>query len=647
MILIVGWTLLHFFPRAKLKFFLVGVLFGVSIFGYRVYLTESSIQKITEFNQLNNNSKWVLTPKKSIRKDIYLFSASSDSYPDLIFLLPIQLNNSNLLKIWECEKDAFKSQKIPSNHFIYPYVKRLGETKFYLNSINCKILQDYPSNQKVAEKKIRTWLESGNIDSPYKNIALALVLGNTDFLPNDIYKQARNSGTLHLFAASGLHIGIFIGSLFLIGKYLLRLGYYSSLIFPLAFAWLYLYILAFPVSLTRAFFFALVIVLAKLVFRKIAKLDLLIASATVIYIFREDSFLSVGFYLSFLAVFGIFFLKPRLDWLLFRANGSVTKTNLFQDNISLSLSANLATLPIAFIYFPGFSFGSLLCNIILVPYAGLLLPLLYLNLFLESILPNNLTQIIWIWTDLGLRLLVMMTDFLATHIGFYSEWNKENGMIFLSIFSLIVSIAFFLKISKKFILPTSILAGLVILSFFPVGYILNQQDNISESMGMQHISNDSFFYINNKTAAIGGYCKNDEKILRLKFHKLDCSSINKIYIDHDSCMQFALICKSENHSITIEMGSKYLQGWADKIPEFRWESVKKNSVFRDGEETIFFYKAGFDPPWLPKYISKHHKKGKLILQIPKMKKRKFANHKWTRKTLGLSNGWEILRIEDE
>lgn len=643
----IGFIVYRFFPKAKLKFFLLGVILGLLVFGYRLYLTDSSQDRISQFIHLDSDSEWELIPEKSIRKDLYLFSASSTSHPNVKISLPIHSPNSSLLKKWECKKKDIKEQKIDRNHFTYPYVKRWGGHRFFLNTRNCKIKEEFPTNQKIAESNIRNWLESGKIESPYKNIAMALVLGNTDFLPDKIYKHARNSGTLHLFAASGLHIGIFIGSLFLIGKYLLRLGYYSSLIFPLAFAWLYLYILAFPVSLTRAFFFAVAIVLAKIVFRKIAKLDLLVASATVIYLFREDSFLSVGFLLSFSAVFGIFFLKPRLDWILFGANGTEKKTNLIQDNISLSLSANLSTLPVVYIYFPGFSFGSLLCNILLVPYAGILLPLLYLNLFLESILPTYLTQIVWIWTELGLRLLLMMTDFFSNHIGFYAEWDKENNILFLSLFALIVFPVIFIKISKKYIKIASIVVSSMILVLFPLGYILNHKEAGSQKMGILHISDDSFFYINNGNAAIGGYCKNDERILRSKFQKLDCSSIDKIYVDHDSCMQFAIFCKAENRSITIEMGSQYLAGWAEKIPDIQWEAVKKNSVFREEEESLFFYKAGFDPPWLPKYISKHHKKGKLILQIPKMKKRKFANYKWTRKTLGLGNGWEIIRIEDE
>ena len=105
--------------------------------------------------------------------------------------------------------------------------------------------------------------------------------------------------------------------------------------------------------------------------RKADLLHSMAVAAFAILIADTNQLFDVGFQLSFLAVLGIFWLnKPILKYL-------PKPKNKFQNTliniISVSFAAQIATLPLVIYYFHQWSFISILANLVVIPFAEILI----------------------------------------------------------------------------------------------------------------------------------------------------------------------------------------------------------------------------------------------------------------------------------
>jgi competence protein ComEC len=96
----------------------------------------------------------------------------------------------------------------------------------------------------------------------------------------------------------------------------------------------------------------------------------LAASALFLMLFDVNYIASVGFQLSYMAVLGIVFLQPYIyNW--------YTAPNAFMDQVwkisSVSIAAQVATMPIGMLYFHQFPFCFLFSNLIIIPLTNVIL----------------------------------------------------------------------------------------------------------------------------------------------------------------------------------------------------------------------------------------------------------------------------------
>lgn len=211
------------------------------------------------------------------------------------------------------------------------------------------------------------------IDSPETyGIATALVLGIRDYLPEDIKTTYANSGTMHVLAVSGLHVAL----LFLVLNLLLgRLGQRPamrllSFLLLMGFIWFYAFITALSASVLRAVVMFSFIQVAR-TFRLPSNIyNTLAAAAFGLLLYNPYFLVEVGFQLSFLAVYGIVYLQPRIyRWLMADSRAGDYLWKL----VSTSLAAQLAVLPLSFYYFHQFPVYFLLANIVAVTLTNVVL----------------------------------------------------------------------------------------------------------------------------------------------------------------------------------------------------------------------------------------------------------------------------------
>jgi competence protein ComEC len=238
----------------------------------------------------------------------------------------------------------------------------------------------------------------------------AMLLGEKQYLSEELRQAYIDTGLAHLMAVSGLHIGFVAGACFLIlypfVLYLLwkfrsqwaLLGHARKIVallcvFPVL---LYMFLVGAKISALRAGVMILVYLFAVLINREKHLLNALLVAAFLILIWNPEAVVGPGFLLSFGAlltiVLAIQFMenpsgdaldqlgeipwyrrlpKPRLS----EASWGARIYDIFQSTVFISLAALLGTLPILIYFFNHISICGIFLNLLLVPLTAVLIPL--------------------------------------------------------------------------------------------------------------------------------------------------------------------------------------------------------------------------------------------------------------------------------
>lgn len=137
-------------------------------------------------------------------------------------------------------------------------------------------------------------------------VAAALLLGIRSHIPDDMRMDFARSGTVHLLAISGLHVGILAG-FFWIGCRLLNLASSTTAVIVITVVCGYAFLTGGRPSVIRATVFIVIAVFGDLFFRRSRPANALALSALVLLVWNPTDLFNVGAQLSFLAVTGILY----------------------------------------------------------------------------------------------------------------------------------------------------------------------------------------------------------------------------------------------------------------------------------------------------------------------------------------------------
>ena len=170
-------------------------------------------------------------------------------------------------------------------------------------------------------------------------LSRALLLGRTDGAPAYAEDVFRRSGTAHILALSGMHLGILIAlSVILLAP---LLGRRRALFAALAIVGIYLGVVGFRASLARASLMFALATAAVALGRRPDPLRILAVSFIALAFAAPSSVDGLSFQLSFAALAGILIIGRRLDRRLQPVLPAVLRRPL-----AASLGAQLATLPL-------------------------------------------------------------------------------------------------------------------------------------------------------------------------------------------------------------------------------------------------------------------------------------------------------------
>lgn len=258
-----------------------------------------------------------------------------------------------------------------------------------------------------AESILRKYVK----DDRSFGIALALVLGEKRELDATLSKAYAASGAMHILAVSGLHVGLIYWIFSIFYRQLpFRLRQYRWIepVFSIILLLCYALLTGMSPSVMRAATMFSFVAVGKAIRRRSSIYNALAASALVLLLIDPQLLFSVGFQLSYLAVFGIVYLQPKLYQLLAFKHPIVDKLWAIT---CVSLAAQLATAPLSLYYFHQFPTYFLLTNLFAIPAAFLIL-FLGLLLLTASFLPAVASVI-----GLVLSTLIQLTNALVTGVG--------------------------------------------------------------------------------------------------------------------------------------------------------------------------------------------------------------------------------------
>lgn len=252
-----------------------------------------------------------------------------------------------------------------------------------------KLGESTPSLLKAQSIRLRQFCKDrlvAHIDNAeVRSVMLAIVLGIKNELDNDLQGAFSASGAMHVLAVSGLHVGIIYAIVLLIFKWTRvdqRRGRWWIAIISILALWCYAFLTGLSPSVLRAVTMFSFIALAKAMNRNGNIYNTLAASAFLLLWYNPYLIMSVGFQLSYLAVFGIVYLQPKF-YQLFTIN------NYLLDKVwaitCVSLAAQVATAPLSMLYFHQFPTYFLISNLFIIPAAFIMLLMGLLMLILSSI----------------------------------------------------------------------------------------------------------------------------------------------------------------------------------------------------------------------------------------------------------------------
>ncbi len=270
-----------------------------------------------------------------------------------------------------------------------------------------------------------------NSSSPEGEIVQAMILGDQKEIPKDVMDKFNKTGTTHIIAISGFNIGIIAFLSFIVIRLamksstylLLRFNIFKvSTIFAIVPVIIYTFIAGMGVSVVRAAIMAVIFMIAIILGKERDLYNSLALAALIILVIYPPSLFDISFQLSFVAVWAILFIVPRLTPMIpegkpeelsgYKAAAKKAIKNIYIFLV-VSLSATLGTLPLIVFYFNRMSTVVLLSNLIVVPILGIIAIPVCTAIILAAPLSYALALLFLDISSFLVRISVSMVDFFA------------------------------------------------------------------------------------------------------------------------------------------------------------------------------------------------------------------------------------------
>ncbi len=374
-------------------------------------------------------------------------------------------------------KPVFKELIPPLNPYQFNYKSYLAKQGIY-HQIFIEKHQYLKSNLKetsligIAESirnKIIKSLKKRNFKKDELAVISALLLGQRQDISKGLLTDYQNAGAIHILAVSGLHVGILLLIITFILRPLegLKNGKYIKAISIILLLWIFAVIAGLSASVVRAVTMFSFVAIGQSFQKKTLIEFSLITSMLFLLLVKPMFLFDVGFQLSYLAVFGIIWVQPKLDSLY--VSKYYLDKKLWQ-LLTVSIAAQVGILPLSIYYFQQFPGLFMLSNIVIIPFLGFILVvgIVIIILSVLNILPqffadfygiiislmNSFVRFIsrqeqFLWQEISISFKTMLVLYFIVFSAVFFLLNKNSKRLVIFLVSIVVCQSIYFLEYKK------------------------------------------------------------------------------------------------------------------------------------------------------------------------------------------------------
>ena len=391
---------------------------------------------------------------------------NSEKYKNTKLYVKINKNRSGASKMEYGDEISFSGGYIKPdvvrNTKGFDYLKYLKTLKIYgtIKTSNIKIIENNDTNIITNIYKqinnLSTYLkEKVNtiFNKQTAQILNGLILGDTSQIEEEIKDNFKSANISHILAISGMHISYLIILLEnilnrIIGK---RKTRYIIIIFLI----IYMTITGFSPSVTRAGSIGILIMLSKLIYRKNDFLNSISFSLVIQLIYNPYLILNQGLQFSYTATIGIVYLCPVILNILNIWTNKICEKQKYSKNkylkmkkegyiltkikemLSVTLSAQIAILPIMILNYNIFNTYFLITNLLVAIIIGPIIMCSFIVILISIILADIAVYLAYI-VELGIQILLYISN--IGNLPFSNIYCKTPSIISIIVYYIILII---------------------------------------------------------------------------------------------------------------------------------------------------------------------------------------------------------------
>ena len=252
------------------------------------------------------------------------------------------------------------------------------------------------------------------LDEKEANVLSGILIGEKAQIDENIIESFKKSNLSHILAISGMHINYIILGITIFSKkqrISKKISYVIIIIFLIIFA----IITDFSVSVIRAVIMSCIVIISKLLHMKVDIINTISISLLIILINNPFSIIDVGLELSYVGTIGIILfqkqIKSRLEKILNILNNKNIKKVIIKF-LTVSISAQIAIIPIMAVYFNAFSISFLISSIIAIPIVEIILIYGLANIII-SLFSMKISMIFAIPLKYLIKILIFISNFIS------------------------------------------------------------------------------------------------------------------------------------------------------------------------------------------------------------------------------------------
>ena len=355
-----------------------------TIFYLEQYINEETeiVAKINIQNKANPDSDYISYNSSVIKINNEILNEEENT---IIYVTKNTIIKENSIVKFNgrIAESNFNKNKMLFNYDNYLRSKKIGAVIFAEENIDI-IKENYSYFNKLT-LSFRNYTENtfyNSLNKENADIILSVILGDVDYLDENLYDNIKLMGLAHIFAVSGSHIVLMYGFLLSVLRYCC-LKRKTSWTIAWILIWFYGFLIGFPLTVMRSLVMFTLLFGAEVFYRKYNSLNSIGLAALFLTIYNPYWIFDAGFLLSFSAALSLIIYNKYIQ------------KNLITDNfilrtIYLYLFLQIFTLPVLAYYFNYIPVMGIIYNLLLLPIFTVILIYGFILLILNGLFASLL-----------------------------------------------------------------------------------------------------------------------------------------------------------------------------------------------------------------------------------------------------------------